>query len=195
MASQDVQAPVISEHQDTAMANNVSPSPKSLAELLKADFLTRAYKKSREFYYERVEGLREAKETIELEVAHAEEELQIFDDEMKKREIDRLDAVKASGLSTELMEAYNAFCESLIGPGGSQPQDGFSILCDQPHGGSYFEYDPEFKFFKEFVEPERDVDVEFMATDEDLEEVVEEKLDRESKTVSAKNLEMGRDGL
>jgi hypothetical protein len=33
--------------------------------------------------------------------------------------------------------------------------------------------------------------VEFVATDEDLEEVLEEKWDREPKTVSAKNLEMG----
>ena len=32
--------------------------------------------------------------------------------------------------------------------------------------------------------------LEFVATDEDLEEVLEEKLDREPKTVSAKNLEM-----
>ena len=61
---------------------------------------------------------------------------------MKLRESDRLDAVKASGLSAELMKAYNAFCESLNELDGSQPRDGFSVLCDQPHGGSYFEYDP-----------------------------------------------------
>jgi hypothetical protein len=40
--------------------------------------------------------------------------------------------------------------------------DGFSILCDQPRGGSNFDYDPEFNCFREFVEPERDVDVERM---------------------------------
>jgi hypothetical protein len=33
--------------------------------------------------------------------------------------------------------------------------------------------------------------LEFVATDEDLEEVLEENLDREPKTVSAKNLEKG----
>ncbi|PMD19642.1 hypothetical protein NA56DRAFT_705352 [Hyaloscypha hepaticicola] len=175
MASQDMQAPAISEHQEPAMINNISPSPKSLTELLKAERLSRTYKQSRKFY-----------ERIELEIEHAEEELQIFDDEMKQRGIEGLDAVKASGLSAELMEAYNAFCESLNGPNGSQPRDGFSILCEQPHGGLYFEYDPEFKLFKEFVEPERDVDVEFVAPDGDL----EEKLDRETEIVLTENLEM-----
>jgi hypothetical protein len=160
MASQDVQAPVISENQDVAITNNISPSPRSLTELLKAELLLRAYKQSHEFYNQRVEGLHEAKERIELEIEHAEEELQIFDNEMKQKEIDRLDAVKASGLSADLMEAYGAFYESLNGTDGSQPRDGFSILCGHPHGGSYFEYDHEFRAFKEFVEPERDVDVE-----------------------------------
>lgn len=103
---------------------------------------------------------------------------------MKQREIERLDAVKASGLSAELMEAYNAFCESVNGPGGSQPRDGFSILCDQQHDGSYFEHDPEFRAFKEFLEPERDVDVEFVTPDGDL----EEKLDTQTEECLSEEL-------
>jgi hypothetical protein len=64
------------------MANNVSPSINQ-----KPIWLVRAYKKLREFYVQLVEGVYEAKERIELEVEPAEEELQIFDDEMKQRGI------------------------------------------------------------------------------------------------------------
>jgi hypothetical protein len=45
----------------------------------------------------------------------------------------------------------------------SHGMDGFSILCDQRHGSSYFEFDPEFKYFREFVETESDVVVERMS--------------------------------
>jgi hypothetical protein len=53
MASQDqdMQAPAISEHQDNAMTTNISPSPKSLTELRKAERLSRSYKQSRKFYF------------------------------------------------------------------------------------------------------------------------------------------------
>ena len=53
------------------------------------------------------------------------------------------------GVSSELLDEYQAFCESL------QPNtgiSGFSILCDESHGGDYVDYDPEFEHFKDNVE-------------------------------------------
>jgi len=50
-------------------------------------WLVRAYKKLCESYVQLVEGVHEAKKRIELEFEHAEEELQIFDDEMKQKGI------------------------------------------------------------------------------------------------------------
>jgi hypothetical protein len=53
------------------------------------------------------------------------------------------------GVPSELLDEYQAFCESL------QPSigiSGFSILCDKSHGGDYVDYDPEFEHFKDNVE-------------------------------------------
>jgi hypothetical protein len=55
--------PAISEHQDTAMANNISTSITQ-----KPIWPVRANKKSRGFYVQLVEGVHEAKERIELKV-------------------------------------------------------------------------------------------------------------------------------
>jgi hypothetical protein len=54
-----------------------------------------------------------------------------------------------AGVSSELLDEYQAFCESL------QPNigiSGFSILCDKPHGGDYVDYDPGLEHFKDNVE-------------------------------------------
>jgi hypothetical protein len=73
---QDIQATAISEHQDTAMPNNISPPPKSLSELSKPV----CFSKFTDNRAESILSTHADEERIEREIAQAEEELQSFDD-------------------------------------------------------------------------------------------------------------------
>jgi hypothetical protein len=180
------------------MADNASPTPKTFAELLKADLQLKADKKIRDKKDQKLEFLYEAKRTIELEIEEAETSHEAAKAVVRQKQIDELARITASGLSAELMKAYEAFCESLYEPDGlyhgRQPLDGFSILCDQPHNGSYFDYDPEFRLFKEFVEPQSNLDL-IMESDAELglqiELELELELELESESETASETEMG----
>lgn len=58
-------------------------------------------------------------------------------------------ALDAVGVSRQLIDQYQAFSDSLQPKAGIS---GFSILCDEPHGGDYIDYDPELDHFKDNVE-------------------------------------------
>jgi hypothetical protein len=59
-------------------------------------------------------------------------------------------SLQACGISLELLQEYDAFCESLHPEFGLR--SGFSITCYGPHDGNYITYDPTFNIFKDCVE-------------------------------------------
>lgn len=62
-----------------------------------------------------------------------------------------MEVIVASGLSATLFEAFKEeFRESLYPKYGLR--EGFSIEIEGKNGGSYTQYDPTFKLFKEYVE-------------------------------------------
>ena len=133
-----------------AEINHPSPAPMILDQLLAKDLELKRQEKERDTSHWRLLELQEALRNIEREISVAEAAFQVAEAAVISRNTERLADIIASGLSVELCEAYQDFCESLHPEFGLR--DGFSITCFQPHSGSYFDYDPELSIFKEHVE-------------------------------------------
>jgi hypothetical protein len=95
-------------------------------------------------------GLQEAKKRIEEELAEMEDHLKTAEQRQTSAENAFKASLEASGISQELYDAYEAFCESLNMEFGHR--EGFSITCFEDHEKSYVKYDPDFVLFKETVE-------------------------------------------
>jgi hypothetical protein len=95
-------------------------------------------------------GLQETKKQIEEELAAMEESLQAAEERQESAENAFKASLEASGLSQELYNAYEEFCESLNMKFGHR--EGFSITCFEDHEKSYVKYDPDFVLFKQTVE-------------------------------------------
>lgn len=83
----------------------------------------------------RILELEEIKRTVERELAEA-----IYEQEsLQKQRVAKYQGFRrkteSAGISEELWDEYQAFCESLEPESGST--DGFSITCDEKHSGSY----------------------------------------------------------
>jgi hypothetical protein len=156
---------------DSAMADNPA-RPKTLAELLKADLRLNADKKMRNVQYEELRELREARDNIDFEIEDTEAVLEAADAFIRQKQVEKQADVHALGLSDALLKAYADFCESLYSQWGCR---GFSILCDHPHHGSYFGYDPEFCFFKQFAEEQEQEKMELRGRLEEMGERMREK--------------------
>jgi hypothetical protein len=157
---------------DTAMADNPA-RPKTFTELLKEDLRLKADKKMRNVHYEELLELREARDNLDLEIEGTEAELEAADAFIRQKQVEKQVDVHASGLSNALFKAYGEFCGSLYSQWGGFK--GISILCDQPHHGSYFRYDPEFCFFKQFAEEQEQEKMELRARLEEVGERMREK--------------------
>jgi hypothetical protein len=95
-------------------------------------------------------ALEEQKRRIEEEMLEVEKKLAASEIAMNAKENEMRATLEASGISFELFQEYESFCESLEPKFGQR--EGFSITCDADHSGSYILYDPQFELFKEFVE-------------------------------------------
>lgn len=102
-------------------------------------------------------GLEEAQIRIVQELQDIEQKLEgmhvaLQTAEAKKQSADDTLAshFEAAGISRELYDAYEAFCQSLDPAFGQR--GGFDITCSGDHKGSYIRYDPELALFKQFVE-------------------------------------------
>jgi hypothetical protein len=157
---------------DAAMADNPA-RPKTFAELLKADLQLTADKKMRNVHYAELHELREARDNLDLEIEGTEAELEAADAFIRQKDVEKQVDVHALGLSNALLKAYGEFCESLYSQWGGCR--GISIFCDQPHHGSYFGYDPEFCFFKQFTEEQEKEKMELRGRLEEVGERMREK--------------------
>jgi hypothetical protein len=135
---------------DAAIPTRPKPTPKTLDELRKADLEVQSHEKLRDKRHWKVMELHEARRQIEIEISEAETDLQAAEAVVIEKQTNKLADMISSGLSTELFDVYKDFCESLHPEYGLR--DGFSITCTQQHNGSYFQYDPTFRIFKENVE-------------------------------------------
>jgi hypothetical protein len=138
--------------EDIAEADNPPTPGTTLASILKASLLVKAHKIHRAITYHELQRLHESRANIDLEIADDKAEVQAVDAAIMQKQTDNLADILASGLSIDLLKAYYAFCESLYPDGYTS--DGFSILCDQRHRGSYFDYDPSFSIFRKLVKEE-----------------------------------------
>ncbi|KAI0101503.1 hypothetical protein GGR51DRAFT_330816 [Nemania sp. FL0031] len=98
----------------------------------------------------RILELVEVKETVERELQEAAKHYKSLKKEVSTGRQNFRHKAETLGISKELWDAYEAFCESMEPQFGSE--EGFSIICDKGHGGSYVEYDPELLFYKQFSE-------------------------------------------
>lgn len=96
--------------------------------------------RSKSDWYRRDIFALEQKQNIEYEILQMQEKLKKVEGEEKHVQSKFTPVLVASGLSQELYDAYEAFCESLVPEFGQR--GGFSITCDVSHDGSYIEYDP-----------------------------------------------------
>lgn len=131
------------------------PSPKPFAELQQQKFkLLYDGKVSREKQSDAIRWkileLEEQKRHIEQELPLLEQELDAAETLREEKKQELASILETSGISPQLHEAYEAFCESLIPEFGQR--GGFSITCEGKHEGSYIKYDPKFELFKEFIE-------------------------------------------
>jgi hypothetical protein len=94
--------------------------------------------------------LEEAKNKIGLLIKIREAQLQAAETSKEAAEENFETHLEHSGISRELYQAYQAFCDSLDPEFGQR--GGFSITCDADHKGLYPEYDPGFLVFKECIE-------------------------------------------
>ncbi|TVY81086.1 hypothetical protein LSUE1_G003165 [Lachnellula suecica] len=97
--------------------------------------------------------LEEQKKRIEDEILRTQKSLTEAEQQEQQAQEDFTSSLEASGISQELYDAYEAFCESLNPEFGQR--GGFSVTCNTPPQGtchSYVEYDPEFALFKEYVD-------------------------------------------
>ena len=126
------------------------PVSKSLDELQKAVIGQKRLEEVRDHRLWQLAELQEALRHIQSQIPQAEEDIQTAEASLIARQTDSIANIVASGISTELFQAYEDFCEDLHPEYGLR--DGFSILCDQAHFGSYYGYDPVFQIFKDNVE-------------------------------------------
>jgi hypothetical protein len=94
--------------------------------------------------------LEEAKKKIDLLITLRSAQLEAAESAKEAAEETFETQLQHSGISQELYNAYQAFCDSLDPEFGQR--GGFSITCDADHQGSYPGYDAEFAIFKECVE-------------------------------------------
>ncbi|KAI0456431.1 hypothetical protein F5B21DRAFT_467733 [Xylaria acuta] len=108
--------------------------------------LNQSYERARWRWLE----LWEIKYALEKEIAKAEEKKKRLKKKVKGKHGDFYMKASKLGISRELWDEYQAFCESMEPEFGSA--NGWSIACDEYHQGSYVKYDPEFSLFKEYCE-------------------------------------------
>lgn len=90
---------------------------------------------------EEMQGLKEQKAHIELLLAKAEQRCHEIRAHLEDSDKAFQALQEQNGISAELWREYEAFCESLEPQFGSRR--GWSILCSEDHGNSYFQYDPD----------------------------------------------------
>ena len=95
-------------------------------------------------------GLEEQSRRIDEELEEARTEIEKTESVIRKTDRSLLIKLDRTGLSRELYAEVKKFCESLQPKRGMR--EGFSITCDEDHGGSYVLYDPDFSLFKMHVE-------------------------------------------
>jgi hypothetical protein len=98
----------------------------------------------------RRDGLDQSRRHIEQELAVAQIDCMSKEREVQSVIIDISATRRASGISDELWDEYESFCESLDLKFGSV--DGWSISCAENHQGSYVRYDPDLILFKDHAE-------------------------------------------
>jgi hypothetical protein len=138
---------------DATMTEDVAasiPQRRSLSALLKQDKELSKLLESRDRTLWHLKSIQEQIRQLEAELPIAEACL-AEDDKLceSKQYLNEAD-LEESGISSDLFDAYQNFCESLHPEYGLR--DGFSIRCNTPHNGSYVQYDPEFQIFKDCVE-------------------------------------------
>jgi hypothetical protein len=126
------------------------PASKSLDELQKAVIGQKRLEEVRDHRLWQLAELQEALHHIQSQIPEAEEDIQAAEASLIARQTDSIANIVASGISTELFQVYEDFCEDLHPEYGLR--DGFSILCDQAHFGTYYGYDPVLQLFKDNVE-------------------------------------------
>ncbi|KAI0411115.1 hypothetical protein F5X98DRAFT_357922 [Xylaria grammica] len=99
----------------------------------------------------RVLELEEIKRMVGRELAKAVREEESFGKKLDSKYEGTRRRAERLGISMQLWDEYQAFCESMEPEFGSTK--GWSITCDVDHQGSYVKYDPEFTLFKEHCEP------------------------------------------
>ena len=95
-------------------------------------------------------GLEEQSRRIDEQLKEARAAIEETESVIRKTDRSLLIKLDKIGLSRELYAKFKQFCESLQPKRGMR--GGFSITCDEDHGGSYVLYDPGFRLFKAHVE-------------------------------------------
>lgn len=126
------------------------PQVKTLTDLRKANIMLTKQAEARDKLHWKVKELQEMIREIERQIPEAESNLQAAQEHLESNKEQFKGYLIASGLSPELFEAFSDFCESLYPKYGLR--EGFSVDLEGKHGGSYVEYDPTFKIFKDNVE-------------------------------------------
>ncbi|KAH6709167.1 hypothetical protein BKA61DRAFT_678069 [Leptodontidium sp. MPI-SDFR-AT-0119] len=126
------------------------PQVKMLTDLRKANIMLTKQAEARDKLHWKVKELQEMIREIERQIPEAESNLQAAQGHLESNKEQFKGDLIASGLSPELFEAFSDFCESLYPKYGLR--EGFSVDLEGKHGGSYVEYDPTFKIFKDNVE-------------------------------------------
>lgn len=119
-------------------------------DLRKAEGLLKIQAEGCDILHWKVKELHEMIREIERQLPGAEEILEIAQQVHEYSKEDFKKEVLGSGLSVELYQAFNDFCESLHPKYGLR--EGFSVELEGKHKGTYIEYDPSFKVFKDCVE-------------------------------------------
>jgi hypothetical protein len=150
--SQQLLTPRVTPRPLATVSGSTVPGPPLtiLNELLKIDLDLQQQEKKRDAIHWKLLELQEALRNIERKIPEVEAAFQEAEAAVISSNTHRLTSIVGSGLSMELYNAYQDFCESLHPEFGLR--DGFSITCDQHHNDSYFEYDPELHIFKDIFE-------------------------------------------
>jgi hypothetical protein len=145
-----VSAPI---EQDATMGDETpapAPQRRNLSELHKQQTALSRCMENRDRTLWHLKSIQEQIRQLELELPIAEAALEQTEESVEAKQSQNEAELQASGISTELFEAYQDFCESLHPEFGLR--EGFSIECNAPHNDSYVQYDPEFEIFKDCVE-------------------------------------------
>jgi hypothetical protein len=97
-----------------------------------------------------IASLREAKKKIKQELKAAKERLETIEDKQSTDRCQFIWHLGAPGISLELYEVFESFCDSLDSEVGQR--GGFSVTYNVDYQQNYIQYDPKLELIKKHIE-------------------------------------------